>query len=257
MNMKFAANVSMLFTELELIDRFRAAKHCGFNGVEIQFPYALDAQTIKTELERQQLTLVLFNVAADDLLQGGEGLACVPEKRTQFRHAVKQAIDYARLLKPEAVNVLPGRCMDKNRLPDYLATFKENLRYAADAFAPLGVKIVFEAINTIDMLGFIIHNGKQMLAVLAELNHANLAMQYDIYHSVMMGESAGQFIRQYADKIGHIQFADCPGRGQPGSGQIDFSALFLLIEQTGYSGWLGAEYKPLGATTESLGWLPK
>lgn len=253
--LKFSANVSLLFTELDLIGRFKAAKQAGFDGVEIQFPYVLEAKTIKTELEQQQLKLVLFNVAADDLLRGGEGLACVPEKRGQFRLAVAQALDYAQLLKPDVINVLPGRCLDKNRLPDYLATFKENLLYAADAFAQLGVRTVFEAINSRDMPGFIIHNGQQMLAVMAELKHANLSMQYDIYHGVMMGDPAGQFISQHADKIGHIQFADCPGRGQPGSGQIDFAQLFLCIGQSGYSGWLGAEYKPQGMTADSLGWL--
>ncbi len=187
--------------------------------------------------------------------EGGEGLACVPEKRGQFRQAVAQALDYARLLMPDAINVLPGRCFDETRSADYLATFKENLRYAADAFAPLGIKAVFEAVNTHDMPGFIIHNGRQMLAIMDELNHANLYMQYDIYHNVRMGEPVGQFIGQHADKIGHIQFADCPGRGQPGSGRIDFARLFLDIGQSGYSGWVGAEYNPQGMTADSLGWL--
>ncbi|MDD5276138.1 MAG: TIM barrel protein [Methylovulum sp.] len=253
--LKFSANISLLFTEIELIDRFKAAKQAGFNGVEIQFPYVLDASVIKRELDGQQLKLVLFNVAADDLLQGGDGLACVPEKRGQFKQAVAQALDYAKLLKPDAVNVLPGRCFDNTQFPAYLAMFKENLLYAADAFAPLGIKTVFEAINTYDMPGFIIQNGRQMLDVLAELKHANLYMQYDIYHNVRMGEHVGQFIGQHADKIGHIQFADCPGRGQPGTGQIDFTQLFLGIRQSGYSGWLGAEYNPVGTTADSLGWL--
>lgn len=253
--LKFSANISLLFTELDFLDRFKAAKQSGFNGVEIQFPYVLDANIIKRELEEQQLNLVLFNVAADDLLQGGEGLACVPEKRGQFRQAVAQALDYAQLLKPDAINVLPGRCFDNSQFSAYLATFKENLLYAADAFAPLGVKTVFEAVNTYDMPGFIIHNGNQMLEILAGLKHANLSMQYDIYHSVMMGGPTWQFISQHADKIGHVQFADCPGRGQPGTGQIDFARLFLCIRQSGYSGWLGAEYNPLGTTAGSLGWL--
>ena len=142
---------------------FEAAKQAGFNAVEIQFPYELSATAIKDKLDEYDLKLVLFNVAAADLLQGGEGLACVPEKRDQFKDAVAQTVDYAKLLKPEAINVLPGRCLDNSRLEQYLETFKENLRFAVEAFSPLGIKTVFEAINTHDMPGFIIHNGAQML----------------------------------------------------------------------------------------------
>ncbi len=255
--LNFTANLSLLFTENTLIDRFKAAKQAGFDAVEIQFPYDLNAVEIKDKLDEYGLKLVLFNVAAADLLQGGEGLACVPEKRDQFRQAVDKTVDYAELLKPEAINVLPGRCLDKNRQKHYLETFKENLCLAVDTFSPLGIKTVFEAINTHDMPGFIIHNGAQMLSVLNQLNRAALLMQYDIYHLQMMGEKPDEFIAEYADKIGHIQFADCPGRGQPGTGQIDFDRMFSAIEKAGYSGWVGAEYKPVGTTAESLEWRRK
>jgi len=253
--LKFTANLSLLFTEVELINRFKAAEQEGFNAVEIQFPYCLSAEILKNTLEEQQLKLVLFNVDADDLLQGGEGLACVPEKRDQFRQAVTQTLAYAKLLKPEVINVLPGRCFNENRKQDYLKTFKENLCFAAEAFAPLGIKTVFEAVNSHDMPGFIIHNGQQMLDILDQLNLPMLFMQYDIYHMQMMGDKPDEFIARYADKIGHIQFADCPGRGQPGTGQINFEHIFSVIEKSAYSGWVGAEYKPVGTTSESLDWL--
>lgn len=255
MMLNFTANLSLLFTEVELINRFKAAKQKGFDAVEIQFPYSLSAVTLKNTLEEQQLKLVLFNVDADDLLQGGEGLACVPEKRDQFHQAVAQAIEYANLLKPEAINILPGRCFNEDRKQDYLKTFKENLCFAVEAFAPLGIKTVFEAINTRDMPGFIIHNGLQMLDTLDQLNLPMLLMQYDIYHMQMMNEKPEEFIAQYADKIGHIQFADCPGRGQPGTGQINFKRIFQAIEKSAYSDWVGAEYNPVGTTSESLDWL--
>jgi len=255
--LNFTANLSLLLTEVALIDRFNAAKQAGFNAVEIQFPYELSSAAIKSKLDEYDLKLVLFNVDAADLLQGGEGLACVPEKCNQFRLAVAQTVEYAELLKPEAINVLPGRCLDKSRLEHYLETFKENLYFAVEAFSPLGIKTVFEAVNTHDMPGFIVHSGAQMLSVLAQLNHPELFMQYDIYHMQMMGEKSEEFIAEHADKIGHIQFADCPGRGQPGTGRIDFDRMFSAIEKSGYSGWVGAEYKPVGATTESLDWLKK
>jgi len=252
---RFTANLSMLFTEVDLLDRFEAAREHGFKAIEIQFPYELGAETIKRKLSELDLQLVLFNVPADDLPRGGEGLACVPEKRDQFREALELAVDYAKVLRPNAVNVLPGRCLDPARQTDYLSTFKQNLRLTADAFAPLGVKTVFEAINSLDMPGFIIDTGAKMLAVLDELQRPDIFLQYDIYHMLRMGENPAAFIAEHAERIGHIQFADCPGRGQPGTGHADWAALFSAIDQSGYDGWVGAEYKPIGETPASLGWL--
>ena len=131
--LNFTANLSLMFTEVALIDRFEAAKQAGFNAIEIQFPYELNAAAIKNKLDEYDLKLVLFNVAAADLLQGGEGFACVPEKRDQFRQAIAQTVNYAELLKPEVINVLPGRCLDNSRLEQYLETFKENLALAVEA----------------------------------------------------------------------------------------------------------------------------
>jgi hydroxypyruvate isomerase len=254
---KFTANLSVLFTEVPLLERFKMAKQHGFTCVEIQFPYHVSPGQLKDALDANDLKLVLFNVDADDLLQGGEGLACVPEKRQQFNRAITQAIDYAGVLKPELINVLPGRCLTAHRHQHYLDTFKDNLAFAAQAFAPLGIKTVFEAINTDDMPGFLIHSGEHMLSVLDELKQATLSMQYDIYHMAKMGENVNRFIIDYADKIGHIQFADCPGRGQPGTGEVDFNSVFSTIAKSSYTGWVGAEYKPVGATIDSLQWFDR
>ena len=253
--LRFTANLSMLFTEVELPERFRAAREHGFNAVEIQFPYAHSATLLQECLQENELQLVLFNVAADDLLQGGEGLAAVPEKRGRFREALAEALDYARLLRPQVINVLPGRCLDPRRLPEYQQTFLDNLCDALDAFHPLGIKTVFEAINVWDMPGFIIHSGRQMLEVHAEIGHPGLYLQYDIYHMRRMNEDVSAFISEHAGKIGHIQFADVPGRGRPGTGKIDFPRLFADISVSGYAGWLGAEYIPRGNTADSLTWF--
>ena len=253
--LRFTANLSLLFTELPLRERFRAAKECGFDAVEIQFPYDLPAEHIRAALDEYNLKLVLFNVDADNLLRGGEGLAAVPEKRVQFEAAVEQTLAYARLLKPEAINVLPGCCLNPQRLDQYLQAFKTNLRLAADTFAGVGVTTVFEAVNSHDMPGFIVDGSAKMLSLLAEINHPNLRLQYDVYHMSRMGEDCAAFLARHADKVGHIQFADCPGRGQPGTGDVDFEQLFDLIADSPYQGWVGAEYKPLGNTSESLDWL--
>lgn len=253
--LRFCANISLLFTELALRDRFEAAADAGFSAVEIQFPYALSAAQIKRQLQRHRLKLVQFNVAADKLLNGGEGLAAVPESQHRFRQAVDQALHYAAQLQPNVVNVLPGCCHRPERTKQYLETFKTNLRYAADAFAGIGVKTVLEAINTHDMPGFIVHSGAQMRSILADLDHPGLLMQYDLYHMQRMAEDCAGFLRDHIDKIGHIQFADCPGRGQPGTGSSRLEQFFRIIAGSGYRGWIGAEYRPAGPTTESLAWL--
>lgn len=252
--LKFCPNLSLLFTEVELPERFKAAKQSGFNAVEIQFPYSLPAEQIAEILADQQLKLVLFNVDADDLLQGGEGLASVPKKKDQFKYALEQTVSYAELLQPAVINVLPGRCLDQKKAGHYWDTLLRNLEYALEAFSPLGIKTVFEAINTVDMPNFIIHSGAQMLQVLQDLNHPDLLMQYDIYHMHKMGENCVEFIAAHAAKIGHIQFADSPGRAEPGTGEIDFQQLFNLIDNSGYQGWVGAEYKPGDSTLNSLNW---
>jgi len=250
--LQFSLNLSLLFTEKPLIERFEAARSAGFDAVEIQFPYSLSIEQIKQQLAQHRLKLVLFNVDADTLLQGGEGLAAIPEKKAQFRQAVEQALRYAEALQPKAVNILPGCCFDAARKADYVATFKENLLYATERFSHLGITTVFEAVNTQDMPGFLIASGQAMVDILAQLNHSGLAMQYDIYHMQKMGEDCAGFLTQHLDKIGHIQFADCPGRGEPGSGQVDFEHLFGLIEQSDYRGWVGAEYRPTNDTLQSL-----
>ena len=255
--LRFSANLSLLFTELPLAERFQAARQQGFKAVEIQFPYTLPASQIRDLLDQQDLQLVLFNVAADTLLQGGEGLAAVPEKRDQFKAAVAQTLAYAELLRPDAINVLPGRCLDVSRIKQYRATLRDNLRHAGEVFASLGISTVFEAVNSYDMPGFIIDSSRQMLDVLMEVDHPGLRLQYDIYHMSRMGEDCAEFLRRHLDKIGHIQFADCPGRGQPGSGAIDFESLFEIIAAPNYQGWVGAEYRPTGTTEASLGWLKK
>ena len=145
--------------------------------------------------------------------------------------------------------------MNSDRNEEYLATFIHNLSLATESFSPLGIKTVFEAVNTQDMPDFIVHTGSQMLAILKKINHPMLYLQYDIYHMHKMNEDIISFISQYADRIGHIQFADNPGRGQPGTGVIDFNQLFTCLQQSSYSGWVGAEYKPTCPSDQSLDWL--
>ena len=252
---RFSANLSLLFTELPLLERFSAARECGFLAAEIQFPYETPAEHIKTQIDLTGLELVLINVPAGDFVNGGEGLAAVPSKRQEFIDAVNKAAEYADILRPKFINVLPGCCFEIDCLDQYMATFISNLRHVADVFLNKRIKVVFEAVNTKDRPGFLIHNSKQLVQVLEELKHSNVYLQYDIYHMHTMGEDYLAFLRSYLGKVGHIQFADSPGRHQPGTGQIDFDKLFSAIDACGYKGWLGAEYRPSGPTRDSLDWF--
>lgn len=259
--MKFCANLSLLFTDVELLQRFDAARAEGFSAVEIQFPYDAELPELIDAQQRNELAVALINVPADDLMNGGEGLACVKQKKDAFKQAVDQCLVYAETLKVDCVNILPGRCLDEKKRGHYRDTLMENLDYAADQLASINVLATFEAINTDDMPGFLIHTTQQMQDVLADINHRNLAMQYDIYHMAKMKEPVCKQLEELLhsdnrqDRIGHLQFADTPQRGEPGSGELNFNALFSTIEQSPYQGWLGAEYKPTQSTAASLQWF--
>lgn len=253
--MKLAANLSMLFTELPLLERFSAAKAAGFNAVEIQFPYVEKVADIKAQLKEYDLECVLINVPAGDLMEGGEGLASVPGKEAEFAAALVECLSYVTSLRVKRVNVLPGRCMNEAKREQYLATFKRNLNTAAEMFRPLGITVTFEAINTFDMPGFLIHNVEQMLEVMEESEFDNIKMQFDVYHMARMEEGdISAIISRLGDQIGHIQFADVPGRGEPGTGELDFKSIFYAIEYSSYQGWVGAEYKPTKNTEDTLRW---
>jgi hydroxypyruvate isomerase len=247
MHWKLAANLSLLFAERPLLARIAAAAQAGFDGVEVQFPYVLPAAQLQLELQRQAMPLVLFNLPAGDLMEGGPGLAAVPGREPDFAAALQQALEYAAVLRPEKVNVLPGKLASGVREAEALDKLEQNLRLAAEAFAPLGVAVVCEAINRVDMPGF-------LLAMLARVAHPNLSAQLDLYHMARMGESPAQSVQQLAGQIGHVQFADAPGRGAPGSGELDFSSAFQALERAGYRGWLAAEYRP--GEDDDLAWLP-
>lgn len=253
--MQFSANLSMLFTEVPMPERFVLARQHGFSAVEIQFPYQWPAADIKQWLDDNALSLVLFNVDADTLLQGGEGLAAVPSKRQQFQAALHQAADYATILQPHCINVLPGRCLDPSQTQSYLDCLQSNLFLACEILAPLNVIPVFEAINLYDMPNFLVHNHAGMLAIMKAVGHPVLKLQYDIYHMARMEQDISAFWRTHLSDIAHIQFADCPGRHEPGSGMLDFTSLFGQLDGQDYQGWIGAEYRPSSVTAASFNWL--
>lgn len=254
--MRLAANLSMLFTERPLRERVVAAAAAGFDGVEIQFPYALPALRLHEALLAAGLPLALINLPAGDLLDGGAGLAAVPARREDFAEALREALSYAAMVRPACVNVLPGRLAEGVSRDAALAVLADNLRLAAEEFRVLGIRVLVEAINPLDMPGFLVGTPEQLLELLEAVGHPNLFAQLDLYHMARQGLEPVAAIRRLASRIGHVQFADCPGRGAPGTGELDFPAALQALHEVGYDGWLGAEYQPGPAgSAASLGWL--
>ncbi len=254
--MKIAANLSMLFTERPLAERIMAARVAGFDGVEIQFPYDLPAIRLKELLERAGLPLVLINLPAGDFMAGGPGLAAVPSRQAEFDAALEEALSYAAMTRPQCVNVLPGRLAGGLDRKQALQTLAANLRRSAEAFALLGIRVVCEAINPLDMPGFLVNTPEDLQRLLERVDHPNCQAQLDLYHMARQALDIAAGIRLLGVRIGHVQFADCPGRGAPGSGTLDFAALLEALRSVGYRGWLAAEYRPEGQDTAAgLGWL--
>lgn len=253
MRWKLAANLSLLFTQLPLLERVGAAAKAGFYGVEIQFPYAIPAIELQVELQRHGMPLVLFNLPVGDMQQGGPGLAGVPDRQAEFASALQLALEYAQVLRPQKVNVLPGRLAAGVDRATALTILAANLKNTAEVFAPLGIGVVCEAINRLDMPDFLLSGSDELAEMLERVDHPNLSAQLDFYHMARMGEHLPHSVQRLAGRIGHVQFADCPGRGAPGSGELDFAAALAALDSVGYDGWLAAEYR--AEADDDLAWM--
>lgn len=252
---RFSANISMLFTEVPLLQRIGLAKLAGFEGIEIQFPYDYDPYEIKAALEEVDLPLVLCNFPAGDLMTGGQGYAAVPGRQEEFKLALKRACDYANILNPLAINILAG-CPEPDLGRDICLTVLEsNLLLAFEVFADLDVRLVTEAINTVDMPHFLLSKSQEVVDLIAKLADKNLYLQYDCYHMQRMEGDLARRLCEIMPLVGHIQIADVPGRMEPGSGTIDFKQLFTVIDDSDYDGFVGAEYHPSRETASTLDWL--
>ncbi|SEN35644.1 hydroxypyruvate isomerase [Halomonas caseinilytica] len=252
---KFAANLSMLFTEVDFLDRFEAAAKAGFKGVEYLFPYDFEADEIKQRLDDNGLTQVLFNLPAGDWGAGERGIACHPDRVEEFRAGVDQAIEYAKVLGNTQVNCLAGIQPEGVSDDEARKTLVDNLRFAAEKLEAAGILLIAEPINTRDIPGFFLNRTEQALAVFDEVGSGNLKLQYDIYHMQIMEGDLAPTIEKHFARIAHVQLADNPGRHEPGTGEINYPFLFGHLDRLGYDGWIGCEYKPAGSTQEGLGWL--
>ncbi|MBE0487106.1 hydroxypyruvate isomerase [Marinobacter sp.] len=254
---RFAANLSMLFTEVPFLARFARARAAGFTAVEYLFPYDWPAEQLAAELEVNSLTQVLFNLPPGDWQAGERGIACLPDRVEEFRAGVDQGIAYARVLGNTQLNCLSG--VKPAWLEEDVAwtTLVANVQYAAERFAEAGLTLCLEAINSrVDMPGFMLDTTGKVMALIEAVNADNVRLQYDVYHMQVMEGDLIRSIECLLPWIGHIQFADNPGRHEPGTGEINFSNVFDALDRLGYQGWASAEYRPSALTEDSLSWFP-
>ena len=252
---KFAANLTMLFTERDFLERFEAASNAGFKAVEFLFPYAYPATQIKSLLEKHHLKLVLHNLPAGNWEAGDRGIACHPKRINEFREGVARAIEYAKLLGVTQLNCLIGKVPEEVSQLVIDQTVIENLRFAARELQKEGIKLLIEPINTYDIPGFYLHGTEQAIALIEKVGSENVFVQYDIYHMQRMEGEISATLAKHLRKIKHVQLADNPGRNEPGTGELNYQFLFKHLNAIGYDGWIGCEYKPAAKTEDGLGWI--
>ena len=251
---KLAANLSMMFSEVGFTDRFSAASKAGFKGVEYLFPYEYDKEELIYRLGDNELVQVLHNLPAGNWDAGDRGIACDPRRVEEFREGVELATEYASALNCPQVNCLAGikpQALSKEEAHQVLVSY---LKFAAPILGNVGVKLIIESINTIDIPGFFLNGTKQALGVLKEVGSNNLSLQYDIYHMQIMEGDLARTIENNIDSISHMQLADNPGRHEPGTGEINYPFLFDFIDGLNYAGGIGCEYVPDSDTLGGLSW---
>jgi hydroxypyruvate isomerase len=249
----FAANLTFLFNEVDFLERFAAAKKAGFDAVEFHYPYAWDKRVVRAALDEAHLQVVLINIPA-----GGKddfGLACLPGREADFLAALLLALDYAVALGVPRINCLAGLVAERADASAYRTTFIANLKVASRECRKAGLELMIEPLNTRDVPRFFLTHSRQAIDIIRATGAENIKLQYDLYHMHIMEGALARTLEELLPAIGHVQFADSPGRHEPGTGEIDFAFLFRHLDRIGYRGWISAEYHPSGKTADSLGWL--
>jgi hydroxypyruvate isomerase len=249
---RFAANLGFLFPEHPFLERFAAARRAGFRAVEFAQPYEHPAAEIASRLRDNELECILVNLPMGERSKGDFGIACRPGREAEFRAGVARGIEYAHALGVPKLNCISGTAAENDDRALFRSTLISNLRLAAREFKAAGLDLVIEPINTRDVAGFFVSRSPQAVEIIEEVGADNFGLQCDLYHTVMMGDDPASILNDCWPHIRHIQFADAPGRGEPGTGTIDFAPLFALIDRLGYTGWVSAEYRPTRSTAETV-----
>ncbi len=256
--MKFCANVSILFKDAPFLERFERAAAAGFPAVEFWWPAGEALDEVESAIKDAGLQVALFNVDAGDMAAGGRGLLSDPERAQGFRENVPVALELAQRIGCERMNALVGLERSPSERDQQLKLAAENVRWAADQAAPYGVDITIEAVNTFENGPYLVPTTRQAAAFIDTVDRANVRIQWDAYHMQRMEGNLVATVTEFLPRIAHIQIADSPGRGEPGTGEINYPFVLDAIDALGYEGWIGLEYNPTTATTEdSLGWMPE
>jgi hydroxypyruvate isomerase len=252
---KLAANITMMFNEVPFLERIQAAAQAGFKAVEFLFPYDHDAQLIAGELTRHAVKNVLFNMPPGNWEAGERGIAALPGREQEFRDGVAKAIAYAKALGTPSVHAMAGLPPADADLDQCRATFIKNLRYAAQQCAQHNIDLLIEPINQRDMPGYFLSRQDQAHAIREEVGEPNLKVQMDFYHVQIMEGDIAMTFRKFQSHVGHIQIAGVPERHEPDTGEVNYAYLFRLLDELGYDGWVGCEYRPAKGTVQGLGWM--
>lgn len=252
---KFSANLTMMFNEVDFLERFSRASRAGFKAVEYMFPYDWPKEHLVDVLNQNGLKQVLHNLPAGDWAKGDRGIASQPDRKAEFEDGVGLAIEYAKALECPNLNCLVGLTPKGFAQTKIHETVIDNLKFAAGALEKEGLRLLVEALNNEAIPGFYLVRTQEVIQLLVEANHPNIWLQYDAYHMQIMEGNLIQTISENISRIAHIQIADNPGRHEPGTGEINFTNLFSAIDKAGYSGWIGCEYIPAGKTEDGLGWV--
>jgi 2-dehydrotetronate isomerase len=252
---RFAANLSMMYTEYPFLDRFAAAARDGFHAVEFLFPYEHEPAEIRARLDDNGLVQALFNAPPGDWANGERGMASLPGREDEFRQSIETALSYARTIGNDKLHVMAGIVGAGGDRAQHRATYLRNLAWAAAAASADGIQILIEPINPRDMPGYFVSRQDDAQAICREVSAPNLRVQFDCYHCQIVEGDLAVKLRRDMEGIGHIQIAGVPERHEPDLGEVNYPYLFTLIDSLGYEGWVGCEYRPKAATSAGLGWL--
>ncbi|KRB66283.1 2-oxo-tetronate isomerase [Noviherbaspirillum sp. Root189] len=252
---KFAANLTMMFNEVPFLQRFEEASRAGFKAVEFLFPYEHAPQEIAAALKSNGLDNVLFNMPPGDWGKGERGIASLPGREAEFRDGVATALTYAQACGTPCLHVMAGLLPLGANRELHRHTYLDNLRYAAAETAKHGITLLIEPINTRDIPGYLLNTQAEAHAIREELGAPNLKVQMDLYHVQIVEGDIAMKLRRYLPHVGHIQIAGVPERHEPDIGEINYPYLFRLLDDLGYQGWVGCEYRPAKGTVEGLNWI--